>query len=199
MLRYSGPLPANDKNPVRDKHEVRMAISPQLEMFCKRDGFFNDCLLPDLLTGQIDRKGKLQFNHEENHPHNNKLFCRVPIGDWEFVPLIHRQAYLACELDITWLRAERAGDLLHGGDLDNRLKTLFDGLRTPYNKNELPANASPGRVYCLLDDDALITKLSVSTHQMLEEKNSGPRKTHVELFIHVKVIVTKAVMANLGI
>ena len=47
-----------------------------------------------------------------------------------FVPTI--STHLAAELDIVFLRQQARGQLLgEGGDIDNRLKTLFDALRMP--------------------------------------------------------------------
>ena len=200
ILRYRGALPSSSKRAVRDKHDIRMALTGQLAELCKREPFFRDALTPQLLTGKI-KSGKLTFDHDQANPANNLMFCRVQMGGFEFVPLIHREHYLACQLDITWLRQERAGDIVHGGDLDNRLKKLFDGLRMPQDINELGharPDAENERVYCLLDDDALITKLSVATYQMLEP-HSDERSTDVDLLLHITVLSTKAVVANLGL
>ncbi|MDD1413938.1 hypothetical protein MEN41_04490 [Dolichospermum sp. ST_con] len=54
--------------------------------------------------------------------------------------------------------------------LEFRLKTLFDGLRCPSNKDEIKEiepkpNEKP--FYCLLEDDKLITKVSVTTKRLL--------------------------------
>ena len=57
-----------------------------------------------------------------------------------------------------------------GGDLDNRLKTLFDGLRRPISPNEIPAGAAPlddeKPFHCLLSDDALVSHVNVETRQI---------------------------------
>jgi hypothetical protein len=200
LLRYRGPLPGNKSDP-DDKQRVRMALSPQLRELCKRDEFFADCLYPDLLRGQLVG-GKLEFNHDVNHPANDKQFCRVPMSGFEFVPLIHRQNYLACALDITWLRREKPGDIIKGGDIDNKLKTLFDGMRMPLEEKEV-GNQKPSetneRVFCLLDDDSLIFKLSVATFQMLEPEPLGPRDTDCDLLIHVTASATRRTWGNIGV
>ena len=47
--------------------------------------------------------------------------------------------------EIFMLRPEVPGAIItQGGDIDNRLKTLFDALRMPQNENELPKDEIPG-------------------------------------------------------
>jgi hypothetical protein len=52
-------------------------------------------------------------------------------------------------------------------------------------------------MYCLLEDDSLITRLSVSTHQLLEPPVEG-RDSDVDLLIHVVVQATYPMWGNLG-
>jgi hypothetical protein len=130
------------------------------------------------------------------------MFFSVELGGFRFVPIIHRPHELACELDILFLRRERPGAIVsHGGDLDNRLKTLFDALRMPHDALEL-AGVVPEcpnqRMYCLLEDDALITRIQVSTQQLLEGTLPGEHPSTVELLIHVTVQSTYPMWGNLG-
>lgn len=63
-----------------------------------------------------------------------------------FIPLVTEELGLRCKLDILFLRPENPGSLFVRGDLDNRLKTLFDGLRIANDKQELgnsPLSAEP--------------------------------------------------------
>jgi hypothetical protein len=96
------------------------------------------------------------------------------------------------ELDIVMLRPEPSGAIVTGGgDIDNRLKTLLDALRMPGNVDELPdhlgkseASENPAqRFLCLLEDDRLVTGISVRTHELLEP---GMRPPAVVLIIHVR-------------
>ena len=60
------------------------------------------------------------------------LFAPVVVGGHEFMPLIREAVGLACSLDIVFMRKGEIGSLVsQDGDLDNRIKTLFDGLRMP--------------------------------------------------------------------
>ena len=88
-----------------------------------------------------------------------------------------------------------------GGDLDNRLKILFDGLRVPHEPTEVPKSSDGEkgkRIYCLLDDDALITRFTVRTYELLSDAG-GVRGADVELLIHVTVRPTRSIIANIGI
>jgi hypothetical protein len=130
------------------------------------------------------------------------MFYYISLGGYHFVPIIHRPHELACSLDILFLRRERPGAIIqHGGDLDNRLKTLFDALRLPHEQTEL-GGATPTtpnqRLYCLLEDDSLISKVSVSTHQNLEPLPNGCDPSKVELLLHVIVQSTYPMWGNLG-
>ena len=104
-------------------------------------------------------------------PSESAVFYKFPIGRYTFVPLITRLHGLVCELDITFLWREEPGAIINaGGDIDNRLKTLFDALRLPYDATELgrsPDSGDPINIFCLLEDDLLITRLGLQTGRLL--------------------------------
>jgi hypothetical protein len=81
--------------------------------------------------------------------------------------LVIEELSLSCRLDILFLRSDRAGSLIKSGDIDNRLKTLFDALRMPESKAELGGYEKPiddeDPFFVLLQDDKLITHISVET------------------------------------
>ena len=86
-----------------------------------------------------------------------------------FAPLISNTA---CEIDVALLRQEAPGQLLgDGGDLDNRMKTLFDALRKPSTREAQQAKIAPlpddEPIHCLLQDDGLVLKVSVETDRLL--------------------------------
>src|SRR5258708_32431562 len=54
------------------------------------------------------------------------------------IPLTHKSNGLVCELDILFLRPGPPSAIIkHGGDIDNRLKTLLDSLRIPEDAGEM--------------------------------------------------------------
>jgi hypothetical protein len=94
------------------------------------------------------------------------------MGGFDFVPLVSVETDSIAELSLTLLRPEAPGKLLtQGGDIDNRLKTLFDALSMPQQANALPDGASPSDgetpFFCLLENDNLVTAVQVRTEQLL--------------------------------
>lgn len=111
----------------------------------------------------------------------------VKLRRFRFAPLITERLTHVAKLNITLLTPEEPGRAItQGGDLDNRLKTLFDALRAPKTESELPSNEAPqsgeAPFFCLLEDDALISSVSVITDRLLRP-NESPNT--VVLLIHV--------------
>ncbi len=118
--------------------------------------------------------------------------------DFTFVPLVSAEMNATAELSLTVLRPEPPGRLLtQGGDIDNRLKTLFDSLTMPRHANALPSGAMPAAseypFFCLLEDDNLVTSIQVKTEQLLEPTGDA---SLVELFIYVRTRVTRNTLGN---
>lgn len=163
---YRGKLKANGS--VEHKQEIRRLFNQQLREFWKRARF--------------DPSDSL-IRH---------------IGKFRFFPLVTEGREEVAELDITMLRPEPPGYIItQGGDIDNRLKTLFDSLRMPQKDVEIPSGDFPGEgedpFFCLLEDDKLITKVSVVTDQLLEPCEEG----FVHLLIHINVKQMPVIGANM--
>jgi hypothetical protein len=114
-----------------------------------------------------------------------------------FVPNITTRLKLVGELDILLLRPEEPGRLISGGDVDNKLKTLFDGLRTPNIRTEVPQWMAPNSdrepLLCLFEDDKLITRVNVKVDRLL--KDVSPKS--VNLVIRVKIKASEVTSYNL--
>jgi len=122
------------------------------------------------------------------------------ISSFLFVPLVSRQFYAIAKIDILFLRPEEPGAVVtQSGDIDNRLKTLFDALRMPKDENEIPKGDNPKEdeafFFCLLEDDFLITSFSVISDRLLIEADPS----EVVLIIKVKIDTTKLVLGNMGL
>jgi hypothetical protein len=107
-------------------------------------------------------------------------------------------------LDILFLRRANPGDIVgHGGDVDNRIKTLFDALRVPSNGGEIPGDARPepseDPFFCLLEDDALITDIRVTTDRLLRPLSVSESETDVFLVIHVNVKASRITGINMSL
>lgn len=109
--------------------------------------------------------------------------------------LTTKKLFLVCQLDNLFLRREEAGQLVrHGGDIDNRLKVLFDSLRVPdlEQVTKLTPTATEDPFYCLLEDDSLITGFRVTTERLLDP---GP-EDEVRLLITAVVRPTQVTFAS---
>jgi len=112
-------------------------------------------------------------------------------------PLIRESLGLACALDIIFLRQEDPGSLvLQGGDIDGRMKTLFDALRMPSQDEEKAAGITPtvDPLECLLESDTLISDLSIKTRRLLGARTK--KVHHVQLIIDVTVKVLRVFPQN---
>lgn len=177
-LTYSGELKANGRP--NHKHKIRQQFHLQLKN----------------LWGQIP----LSDHHHWFNPSKKKTQINLnrKVGDFRFVPLVSTDIYLFCELDIFLLRPGPPGSIItSGGDVDNRLKTLFDALRIPHNEGELPKVKHPSEdedpFFCLLEDDALISSISVITDQLLFDSENP---SDVRLNITVTTRPTRVMIGN---
>ena len=116
-----------------------------------------------------------------------------------FVPLVAAEMNVVAELSFGLLRPELPGQLItQGGDIDNRLKTLFDALTMPRHENAIPAGTAPDAeqapyFFCLLEDDNLITSVAVKAEQRLEPVLDT---SIVDVLVQVKTRVTRLTMGN---
>lgn len=128
-----------------------------------------------------------------------KMNVLYTVGDRDYTCLITERLKVYAEIDILFLRPGEPGQIVtHGGDIDNRLKTLFDALRRPTNEQELPKgnllDQTPNPCHCVLSDDSLISKVSVTTDTLLDAQDDD----EVVLIITVTTMIGEAIMGNLG-
>lgn len=173
-LTYEGPLPADgDAN---DKRAIRSKLHPQLRELWRVDPHLSNWPPFD---GQRFRTKAAEIAHD------------YAIGDYNFVPLVTEKLGMMCSLDILFFKRGELGAIVKtGGDLDNRMKTLLDALRTPDNRSEC-GNGLPGDderpLYTLMTNDALIADLRVETDRLLRTTTLTGHAVHnVELIIKVK-------------
>ncbi|MFN2392410.1 MAG: hypothetical protein ABR566_10635 [Pyrinomonadaceae bacterium] len=130
-LIYEGSLKSsgNSTKHVKEKHAIRKEFHKQLSTL----GGYHRTLqrwMTDVLQnipGTSEQMTKLEIMARQ--------YSRF---GYRFVPLVSRDNFMICGLDILFLRRENPGDLiLRGGDIDNRIKTLLDALRMPDDCNEV--------------------------------------------------------------
>lgn len=209
-LVYDGDLrPANsDKDRggavarAADKHAIRRALHPQLRELWKSQ--------PQLKRewGSYMEAERAQGGPESiaaDPYRGERLLHPTQRNAFTFVPLVTSRHHMLCELDILFLRADRdeRGRILEpnsGGDLDNRLKVLFDGLKMPKEPNELPPMAAPDAdetpFFCLLENDSLISALRVESERLYDVP---PTSSHVRLVIRATIKVEQMTMVTMGL
>lgn len=181
-LFYRGDLKSNGSP--EHKQQIRRAFHPQLER------------LWELEPLKGSRK-ELIDPPEGEESRDRSIDLRENVGSFVFAPLISAKLCIAADLKITMLRPEDPGAIIQqSGDIDNRLKTLFDALGVPAQPNQLPAGGNPDSTenpfFCLLQDDRLITSVAVNADRLLEP---GSNSNEVVLIIHVKTRITRHIWA----
>jgi hypothetical protein len=174
VLHYRGPLRSNGD--ALHKAEIRKVFHAQLERFWAHEPLKYLATRLDAPDGQIGHG------------------LKVSVGSHNFVALVSSSMFAMADLRIEMLRPGAPGELLsHGGDIDNRLKTLFDALSVP-QANQLPKGLSlPDPLYCLLADDRLVKSVQVNTEQLLEPVDQAV----VDLTIAVRTRVSRVTMGNM--
>ncbi len=160
---------------IRHKQKLRRSFHPQLKELWEHDPL------------------------RQLKPHIGQMNVIIDVGGWEFLPVVSNGFSLKCELEILFLRPSPPGLLFApGGDIDNRIKTLIDGLTVP-KRDQLPVNWKPAHdeipFHCLLQDDALVTAFSVRTERLLASGN----KKEVQLMIRVKIRAAKKTALLMGL
>jgi len=117
-----------------------------------------------------------------------------------FVPLVSKMGGFTCSLDILFLRRDQPGSLvIKGGDIDNRIKVLLDGLRMPDTLPEMggiPLEAEENPFFCLLEDDALLTRVAITTDLLITPLATQESVHDVMLVITATVVNPSAIFAG---
>jgi hypothetical protein len=178
-LTYTGDLKANARPD--HKHQLRKEFHSQLRVLWQQEPLVDHQVLYD------KSKKAIKVNVDLNRN----------IESFRFVPLVSPDLYLVCSLKIFMLRPEPPGSLItQGGDIDNRLKTLFDALRIPKNESELPIGAVVGQdenpFFCPLEDDNLVTNVNVKTDRLLTS-STNPSLVHLDILVetHITKMLSK--------
>ena len=184
-LFYRGPLRPNGDR--EHKHDIRRVFHSQLTELWKQPPLKDYTEPPEELLAEEQKYRATDIIR--------------PIGNFQFVPLVNKSLDLIAQIEIVLLRPEPPGLIItEGGDIDNRIKTLLDSLRMPKSTGELPDEAKPRGnetpyFFCLLEDDLLVTSLSITTDRLLEPVSAS----EVILVIHVRVKGVRVSIDNMGL
>lgn len=208
-LTYQGSLPPEKwsySEPfarAKDKHKLRKYFHLQLRelwkqhpdlrrqaetRFTVQEGGFAKRIAP-VVPGE---PGKTWVEHiADNH---------VRCNGNRFVPLISEAGGFTCALNILFLRRDNPGSLLdNAGDVDSRLKVLLDGLRMPTEVKELGGyvvEEDENPFYCLLEDDKLITSISITTDRLITALQQDENINDVVLVVHVTMVNPSAIFSG---
>jgi hypothetical protein len=187
-IEYEGRIPsanAKDKEARRlETHIIRKCFHSQLLRLW--DARFGS------VAGLPPKGNPLRMEERRKYLQEKSL----PIAGTEFIvrPLITKSDNLICALDITLFRHEPPGELIGpGGDLDNKIKSLFDALTVP-NQAQLDGiepREGERPLFCLLENDALITDLRINTVQLWTTFNSTEEKRDIKAAVNVTVLRTE--------
>ena len=181
-LLYFGEILVNPKKRAQHISDIRMQFHPQLKKLVEHTPWDN--LTRYMMPGAT--KSPITTKH---------------IGGIDFNPIITPHLKLIAELDIQMLHPEIVG--VARTDIDNSIKTLLDGLRCPQNEHEIGENTprDAGPIYTLLDDEHLVTKMSINTSHLLSTHmfNKNPNSINEPIFmmIDVNVRVAEGTLENL--
>jgi hypothetical protein len=198
-LTYRGDLPSSQgksqkRNKKKKAHDLRRTFHLQLANQWR--------VVPELrqLYVPYPRDQKSYWNIPEEDVSQIQFITRI--GNYRFAPLVvnGKLLKLVCELNITLLSQANPGSIFEqgkdGGDLDNRLKVLLDALSIPQLSQLLDPRGHPATdedpFFCLLQDDRLVTKVTVASERLLRPPQSGEVASYVELDIRVNVKASDA-------
>ena len=202
-LTYDGSLPPSANKPKnREKWAIRQTFHPQL-----KDLWSNHPALRIVEDNRhFPRTGGtvlVQAHHQQPGPVGTVPIVNVPgiappgiidlcesinkHGAW-FRPLVRESHALHCGLKILFLRQEPPGRVYQGGDIDGRIKTLIDALTMPqHGEQVLGTTSRRDPVYCLLEEDSLVSGLQVESERLLTDKTNPADFVRLIIEVHVRV------------
>jgi hypothetical protein len=199
-LVYHGNLPASGNSSKKpDKvRDIRDQLHPQLKFLWESHTALKRLKQTSIVSTHPGRDLSLS----DSPFHQARDLARQPMREYEtdlcapmseggktYIPLVRKSLSLNCRLDILFLRQEDPGELvLQGGDIDGRIKTLFDGLRKPLPEmaEKYPQQYDP--LYCLLESDTLITGFDVDTDRLLFARTSEESEAYLVIEVTITVL-----------
>lgn len=201
-LTYAGQLLSETKRDTlvrraraERKHIVRRAFHHQLKRWWE--------VSPYLKRQYEIEPGKRVFGSSYPAHSIDNLAGRFARFGYNFVPLVTRELEVFCSVKVLYLRFGKPGDLFNReGDIDARLKTLFDALTVPRDARQVGSFATPSDdevpFFCLLEDDSLITTASVDSDVLLEPVSQPPDQNDARLVISIKIRPGRVKAENIG-
>lgn len=146
---YRGNIPSNGNS--KQKGNIREILNPQIKKVWDVEAY------KTLLN---KRKSSNKFDS----------MCVTTSGA-KYLPLISSETKLYCHLEIEYYTKNEMRFVFADGDIDNRVKTLFDGLRAPSSPQEKTYENNNDIYYTMLEDDKLIKGLSIKSYQIFTDED----------------------------
>ena len=208
-LTYEGPLLAETlrsyevrKARASHKQQIRKVFHQQLKRLWQVSPFLSGAERAEQLNHSVGRNNQ---SIGVIYPQNkiDDLAKRFDRFGYQFVPLATRDLEVYCSIDILFLRFGEPGHLANRmGDVDNRLKMLFDALTVPREASQVGEFITPEAgetpFFCLMEDDSLIVRASVESDTLLQPVSVPPNENDARVVISVKVRPGRVMGMNIG-
>lgn len=181
-LTYEGSLPSSGNNSRgKEKQEIRRHLHPQLKALWQETKSLRELKHIEFPMVLPVAPAPMKIDY---------LADQFSEFGYRFVPLVTADLFLWCGIEVLYLRPEKPGRILQGSDIDGHLKTLFDALKKPQQKQDLGGYDIPGPAedpfFCLLQNDSLVSHVSIEADRMLDPLLGGlPNKDDARLVIKV--------------
>jgi len=199
-LTYAGIVKSSGNKPKpKNKHALRLAFHKQLSVLWSSNPVLIEfsqykapnierAIEPDFVATFNEAVDFFDGSVPEKYPYSELLIAKHNKHDVHWHPLVTAESGLIAEVDILMLRPNDSKSIVQGGDIDGRVKTIFDALSIPVNGDVLSEFPKPPDVfYTLLSDDSLISKVSVDTDELLElDEDRDPHFAHLIIEITTK-------------
>ena len=136
-LTYAGIVKSsgNKSKPV-NKHELRLAFHEQLLVLWESNPVlseFSQEKFPNMESAiEPDFVAAINEGDDgvlpEKYPYSELLIAKHNKHDVHWHPLVTAESGLIAEVDILMLRPNDSKSIVQGGDIDGRVKTIFDAL-----------------------------------------------------------------------
>jgi hypothetical protein len=201
-LTYEGCLKgsSNDKPRSDHKHLIRTKFHPQLKRLWEVNSWLSDLKSLNFPSYDEAVRGNALKNEYWNNktPYLDLLGANYQAHDRRWAPLLGENMGLTCMVHVLFLRQGSRGGVLNVGDIDGRLKTLFDALAIPRGGSGLPHPETDQPIFVLLSDDRHISHASVETDELLEPTSLEAGQNDSRVIITVNIRPLRANYFTLG-
>jgi hypothetical protein len=176
-LLYEGELlPSGNQSRPSEKHAIRRSFHPQLRRLWSADENLRElamrrCGGDDGDPRPVNQRPQPITDAERFHFGIEGTGKKWAKASYDLVPLVTEEMALQCSLEVLLLRLDiDRRYIFQRGDIDGQIKTLFDSLRLPTSPDEtgnVGPQADETPLFCLLEDDRLITEVRVTTDRLL--------------------------------